>query len=69
MTAWSFLNTVHRCADCGAPAGDICADQCPSAIALELEAETQYDPPCCPDPLTAAAALCACWGLGSGVAA
>lgn len=44
LTAVVVPPTERACLDCGAPAGKDCADQCPSAIAAELEAEANYEP-------------------------
>lgn len=52
------------CPECGAPSGDGCDDQCPSALALldaELEA-TLAEPECHPDAASAAADWCYCQG-------
>jgi hypothetical protein len=54
------------CRDCGAPVGALCADTCPSALAVEHEAivvELENAPEaCCPTPEYAAAVLCGCGG-------
>lgn len=44
LTAAAVDPTSRPCLDCGSPVGQDCADQCPSAIAAELEAEQNLAP-------------------------
>lgn len=69
------VELTWACPECGAPSGEGCDEQCPSAVASyavlvdeELEAAAA-DATCCVDVVAAAAAGCYCQGTAGRAAA